>query len=583
MRINFELTPSGTHYCFLEATFSSELPNIGYGKIVEDPREAQKIVVPRIFGIPTHLAPLDAGLIVFAAAVEQGVFKLNLLNTSLQTIETIGQVHGQKLRLHYQLAEQGIICIVALGADGTGSIFVLELPSKTLRYVTSVTNVQLLGGGLLNSHTLLLNRGKDNTFHIKPILLNLSNGQVHDRIPLIPENSNCINVSLVKQRGCIGVQNNDGDYHYYIYRDNQNHQRLRIPDKYIETYSQFRVMDATPDLTLILLHERRGVVSLFYILNFKTGLVEPLPVPLGSVAGACKIRKRTNLITVSITLKTPFSDGKIYNFDVSQKARNDASGVATQPIPECTDEEVTVSSKWAVIGKRSRNFIEWRPEKRNGKIVVSLHGGPYDSWKPCSHWFHEYLARNGYLVIAPNVIGSSDFGEDCANGIREKWGIADALEIKELISLLKSTSNYSELILHGESYGAFLALCVANICDDISRVVAIAPFSSVTTLYAAATEEVRKMMVRRGGVTPCGAPPLQIVDLAKQVNWSQKDCLLVYAQDDPVIPASEFSRIQSSAEQKSHVLLLETGGHRPDIGPEAEKIQGEIMNFISPG
>ncbi|OAR01726.1 hypothetical protein LLEC1_03266 [Akanthomyces lecanii] len=98
--------------------------------------------------------------------------------------------------------------------------------------------------------------------------------------------------------------------------------------------------------------------------------------------------------------------------------------------------------------------------------VLAPHGGPegawMDAWQPRAHaaaW-----AEQGYILILPNITGSTGFGTKFRDNVRGSWG---GRPVHDLIQLMKHLETVPYLdqdkaIITGASYGAYMISCLCS-------------------------------------------------------------------------------------------------------------------------
>lgn len=90
--------------------------------------------------------------------------------------------------------------------------------------------------------------------------------------------------------------------------------------------------------------------------------------------------------------------------------------------------------------------------------LVYLHGGPVDQHSHGFDFEMQWIAANGYLVVAPNPRGSSGKGLDFSKAIFADWGNHDVKDVLESVDYLsaKGLVDPGRLAVGGWSYGGIL-------------------------------------------------------------------------------------------------------------------------------
>lgn len=138
----------------------------------------------------------------------------------------------------------------------------------------------------------------------------------------------------------------------------------------------------------------------------------------------------------------------------------------------------------------------WRDRPR---LVLALHGGPLSAWRYEFEPLFQYLAAAGASVVAPNYRGSTGYGDDHLRPVIGDWGgpdLDDVVHLGHAIAHGRGAALPRPVVLGG-SYGGFLALLAACRRPDLwSGCVALAPFTSASSLHRTATGMVRDRVSR---------------------------------------------------------------------------------------
>ncbi|KAK1564096.1 prolyl oligopeptidase [Colletotrichum navitas] len=105
-------------------------------------------------------------------------------------------------------------------------------------------------------------------------------------------------------------------------------------------------------------------------------------------------------------------------------------------------------------------------------VVIIVHGGPNDAWRDCwlATWNHLAWTSQGFVVITPNIRGSTGFGLPFALSIYKDWGGSPLRDLEYLISFIEASMPFADLsrvIGAGYSYGGYLINWLAG--QELSR------------------------------------------------------------------------------------------------------------------
>ena len=104
-----------------------------------------------------------------------------------------------------------------------------------------------------------------------------------------------------------------------------------------------------------------------------------------------------------------------------------------------------------------------RPVGYDGKsklpAVILIHGGPTGHWRDSVEAWGQLLAARGYLVMYPNVRGSTGYGEKFVELNRADWGGGDFKDVMAGVDDLvaKGFADPARLGIGGWSYGGYMS------------------------------------------------------------------------------------------------------------------------------
>ena len=126
--------------------------------------------------------------------------------------------------------------------------------------------------------------------------------------------------------------------------------------------------------------------------------------------------------------------------------------------------------------------------------IVHVHGGPTGQWFRSFDPFAQFLADKGYVVIEPNIRGSTGYGTTFRDAALKDWGGADLEDVASAAAYLKSLPyvDASRLVVFGGSYGGFMTFIAATKKPDLWRAaVAWVGVSDLHKLYEKSMEHFK--------------------------------------------------------------------------------------------
>ena len=106
-------------------------------------------------------------------------------------------------------------------------------------------------------------------------------------------------------------------------------------------------------------------------------------------------------------------------------------------------------------------FVTFPPDyddSRPWPTVLNVHGGPVGQFGWGYGFGTQFIAANGYVVIEPNVRGSTGFGQDFIREIYQGWGIADYPDFIAAVdyAIEAGIADPDRLAITGFSYGGYI-------------------------------------------------------------------------------------------------------------------------------
>lgn len=100
-------------------------------------------------------------------------------------------------------------------------------------------------------------------------------------------------------------------------------------------------------------------------------------------------------------------------------------------------------------------------------LAYLIHGGPQGAWNDqwSTRWNPALFAEQGYVVIAPNPTGSTGYGQDFTDAIKENWGGSPYLDIVKGIEHIEQRLDYVDsgnMVALGASYGGYMMNWIAG-------------------------------------------------------------------------------------------------------------------------
>jgi dipeptidyl aminopeptidase/acylaminoacyl peptidase len=206
---------------------------------------------------------------------------------------------------------------------------------------------------------------------------------------------------------------------------------------------------------------------------------------------------------------------------------------------------------------------------RNGEhpAIVYVHGGPTAQTMNTFNRFVQYMANQGYIVIAPNYRGSTGYGKEFQQANLFDMGGGDLQDVLAAADWIKQTGyvDPKKLILMGGSYGGYLTMMgVTKAAEVWAAGVPIVPFVNWFTEI-----QNEDPVLQQSDLATMGDPeknkalyedrsPINFVDQIKAPLY------LLAGGNDPRCPKTEAQQVVDAVKKRGGVVeykVYENEGH----------------------
>jgi len=199
--------------------------------------------------------------------------------------------------------------------------------------------------------------------------------------------------------------------------------------------------------------------------------------------------------------------------------------------------------------------------------ILYIHGGPDAQERPVYRPLFQYLVSRGFLILAPNIRGSTGYGRSYQQLIHRDFGGADLRDFDAAARFLKSLPHVDtkRIAVAGGSYGGFAALsCATRLPDHWAAAVDICGTSNLVTFAKSVPPSWRRFM--RAWV---GDPETERDELLKRspityVDQLRCPVLIIQGAHDPRVVRAEsdqmVERIRAAGGSVDY-LVFEDEGH----------------------
>lgn len=203
-------------------------------------------------------------------------------------------------------------------------------------------------------------------------------------------------------------------------------------------------------------------------------------------------------------------------------------------------------------------------------VLVSIHGGPEAQEFPAYEPIYQYLLGRGIAVLAPNIRGSSGYGQAYQKLIYRDWGRGDLADFAGIVEYLRGLDwvDSERLGVFGASYGGFATLLCLVRLPDAWRVGVdmMGPSSLLTDVDTVPPYWRRRMYAWCGdpAVDPADEQMLRERSPITHVDQITAPLLVIHGSNDVRVGPGESSRLVARLQELGRpvtYLPIEDLGH----------------------
>jgi dipeptidyl aminopeptidase/acylaminoacyl peptidase len=296
-----------------------------------------------------------------------------------------------------------------------------------------------------------------------------------------------------------------------------------------------------------------------------------------------------NAQSLSVSLSRGSLPDEVYRVDVRTAAvtrltSSDHAGIDTSTLVDGTIERVRSfdGTEVPVIVYRPRGL----PAGTRAPVIVNVHGGPEAQ---SALWFSpvmQFLVGHGYIVVEPNVRGSTGFGKRYAHmddvALRED-SVRDLAEVNRWLRTQPDVDP-NRIAVMGGSYGGYMTLAAITLYPELwaaaCDIVGIANFRTFLQNTAAYRRALRE--AEYGSLANDGAV-LDRVSPIHRVDRITTPLMVIHGARDPRVPVGEAEQIVAALRARRRTveyIRFENEGHGVARRENRIRAYGELVRFF---
>ncbi len=207
-------------------------------------------------------------------------------------------------------------------------------------------------------------------------------------------------------------------------------------------------------------------------------------------------------------------------------------------------------------------FIYFPKDIKKGEklpVIIDIHGGPEAQYSVGFRTLTQYYVYKRYIVVAPNVRGSSGYGKtylSLDNKEKRLDSLKDIVALRNYLATLPGV-DVNRIALMGASYGGFMVLAALAFYPglwaagiDIVGIANFVTFLENTAPYRRARREAEY------GSLEQDRELLESISPINKVENIEAPLFVIHGANDPRVPLSEAEQIVSRLKEKGKTVEL---------------------------
>lgn len=326
-------------------------------------------------------------------------------------------------------------------------------------------------------------------------------------------------------------------------------------------------LDLSPDGRLLAYTTNSGGVAELHFLTLDGSPAPAAPdLPVGQIGGL-QFDESGDRLGLSFAAATAPADAWVYEIgsgELVQWTMSEVGGLDTARF--VSPELVSFES----FDERPIPAFVYRPQGDGPHpVIISIHGGPESQYRPSfSSTFQYWINELGAAVIAPNVRGSSGYGNEYValdNGFRREDSVRDIGALLDWIAT-QDDLDPERVIVYGGSYGGYMVLAsLVHYNDRLAGGIDIVGISNFVT-FLENTSGYRQDLRRAEYGDERDEDMRQHLEEISPANRAGDitvPLFIIQGANDPRVPASEAEQILAAVRDAGgdpwYLLALDEG------------------------
>lgn len=200
-------------------------------------------------------------------------------------------------------------------------------------------------------------------------------------------------------------------------------------------------------------------------------------------------------------------------------------------------------------------------------VIINIHGGPEAQYQPSLASITQYFVYSGYIVVAPNVRGSSGYGKTymSLDDIDKRMdSVKDIVSLREYLKTV-SEVDIDKIVLMGGSYGGYMVLAGLAFYPELwAAAIDIVGIGNFVTFLENTASYRRALREAEYGSLENDRELLERISPFNSVEKIQAPLFVIHGANDPRVPLSEAEQVVSKLKElgrEVELLVYHDEGH----------------------
>jgi len=185
-------------------------------------------------------------------------------------------------------------------------------------------------------------------------------------------------------------------------------------------------------------------------------------------------------------------------------------------------------------------------------VIMNIHGGPEGQYQSALAVITQYFVHSGYIVVAPNVRGSSGYGKTymALDDVGKRMdSVQDMVSLREYLKTIPQVDS-ERIVLMGGSYGGFMVLAGLAFYPELwAAGINIVGIGNFVTFLENTAPYRRALREAEYGSLEHDREFLERISPFNSVEKMKAPLFVIHGANDPRVPLSEAEQVVSKLKE----------------------------------